>query len=114
MRHDAINLIISDEGNFCEIENDEGKSIKIGEWLNDFPEDGIYKVRITLKDMLGLKPDKTGIRVDDLGDRYLILHMGVFSQSIPSKELILDKKDFDSLYEQMKKIKEPNGFSISK
>ena len=61
-----------------------------------------------------LKPDKTGIRVDDLGDRYLILHMGVFSQSIPSKELILDKKDFDSLYEQMKKIKEPNGFSISK
>ena len=112
MRHDAINIIVSDEGHFCEIENDNGKSIKIGEWLE--AEEGINKVRITLKDMLGLKPDKTGIRVDDLGDRYLILHMGVFSQSIPSKELILDKKDFDSLYEQMKKIKEPNGFSISK
>lgn len=58
-----------------------------------------------------LKPDKKGIRVDDLGDRYRILHMGQFTGE-GSKELMLEKNDFDNLYEQMKKIKEPEGFSI--
>ena len=111
MRHDAINIIVSDEGNFCEIENDEGKSISIGEWIE--AEEGINKVRITLQDMIGLRPDKKGIRVDDLGDRYRILHMGKFTGE-GSKEIVLEKNDFDSLYEQMKKIKEPDGFSISK
>lgn len=50
----AINIIVSDENHFIEIENDEGKSISIGEWIHGDEKSSYFKIRITLDDILKL------------------------------------------------------------
>lgn len=57
----GINIVFDgppshDGGRFVEVEDDEGNSVRVGEWAED-PRpghEGLWRLRITLADLMGL------------------------------------------------------------